>query len=180
MKLIFKIEFRAQRTWLRRTLALLGVISSFILPSSTLGQEYTYDAHGRVQSVSYADGTVVTFCFDPANNRTRRVVSIASANCTPTNQAPSAADDIGFGFENQAVIVQVLLNDSDPDQDALTITSVSSATPSGTPSHNGSTVSFNAPAAGSYSFTYTITDGALTSSATVLFTALERCGGLPC
>jgi large repetitive protein len=54
----------------------------------------------------------------------------------------------------------VLSNDSDPDGDPLTITSVSPVTGGGSASLNGSTISFTPGAsAGIDSFSYTVSDG---------------------
>jgi outer membrane protein OmpA-like peptidoglycan-associated protein len=77
------------------------------------------------------------------------------------NGAPLAADDaVTVEFEAAASVVDVLANDSDPDNDTLTITAVS------TPMHGSAEIGAGGvsytPAAGysgSDSFTYTISDG---------------------
>ena len=77
------------------------------------------------------------------------------------NGAPLAADDaLTVDFESAATVIDVLANDSDPDNDALTITAVS------TPMHGTAVIGAGGvsytPAAGysgSDSFTYTISDG---------------------
>ena len=75
--------------------------------------------------------------------------------------APSAVDDaITVDFESAATVIDVLANDSDPDNDTLTITAVS------TPMHGTAVISAGgvsytpmAGYSGSDSFTYTISDG---------------------
>lgn len=131
-------------------------------------------------TVSYADGTVVTFCFDAAGNRIRRVVSTAAFNCGPVNQAPTATDDLIGGVVGQQVQLQLLLNDSDPDLDPITITSVSAVSPSGSVVNNAGAYYFTALDVDTYTFTYTIEDpGGRSDTATVAFFAIEECGGFP-
>ena len=92
---------------------------------------------------------------------------------TPVNDAPVAVNDSGFSVAaGSALTVQataLLANDSDPEGSALSITGVGGAV--------GGTVALNAQGqivytatsgfAGAGSFTYTVSDGALTSTATV-------------
>lgn len=89
------------------------------------------------------------------------------------NTGPSAADDaITVDFESSANLIAVLANDSDPENDPLTITAVSA------PAHGVATIGSGgvlyAPAAGYSgpdSFTYTISDGhGGTATATVSVT----------
>jgi len=139
-------------------------------------QDYAYDVHGRLITVSYAGGTVVTFCYDDAGNITRRAVGAAAVTCAGPNTAPTANDDTAFGYAGQSALIAVLSNDTDPQNDALSIDSVSGASPSGSPSVSGGVISFTPPTAGAFTFTYTISDtGGLTDSATVTFTALTPC-----
>lgn len=88
------------------------------------------------------------------------------------NRAPLAVNDSATVDRNAtAVSIPVLANDSDPDGDALTITTVS-APANGTATISGSNVLYTPRAGftGSDSFTYTISDGALTATATVNIT----------
>ena len=89
------------------------------------------------------------------------------------NGVPVAADDaVTVGFESSANIIDVLANDSDPENDALTITGVS-APANGSASIAAGGISYT-PAAGftgTDSFSYTISDGnGGTASATVTVT----------
>ena len=94
----------------------------------------------------------------------------------PVNDAPTAVDDDALAAEDTttAVVIDVLANDSDPDNDAvLTITTVTQGANGATVTTDGATVSYT-PAAnfdGTDTFTYTITDGAGgTATATVTVT----------
>ena len=89
------------------------------------------------------------------------------------NNGPSAADDVAtVDYESAPTLIDVLANDSDPDNDPLTITAVS------TPAHGTAQIASGGisytPAAGysgNDSFTYTISDGrGGTASASVTVT----------
>ena len=91
---------------------------------------------------------------------------------TDVNEAPVAVDDTGETDEDTAVTIDVLANDSDVDAgDTLSITATPDGS-NGTTTTNGSTVTYtpNADYVGSDSFTYTVSDGDLTASATVTVT----------
>ncbi|MFN7782067.1 MAG: Ig-like domain-containing protein [Lysobacterales bacterium] len=88
------------------------------------------------------------------------------------NRAPLAANDSATVDRNaSAVSIAVLGNDSDPDGDTLTITATT-APANGTATISGRNVLYTPRAGfvGSDSFTYTISDGALTATATVSVT----------
>ncbi len=51
---------------------LLGIATSTSVADQV---SYTYDALGRLKTVSYTDGTVVEYHYDPAGNRTSQIVS---------------------------------------------------------------------------------------------------------
>jgi len=108
----------------------------------------------------------------------------ASANVQVTvnavvNLAPVSVDDNAVTQENTSVSVDVLGNDFDPEGEALTVTSVSGAA-------NG-TVSIEANGKLGYlpnrrfkgedSFTYSVTDGTLTSTARVTVQVQKKTGG---
>jgi hypothetical protein len=78
----------------------------------------------------------------------------------PVNDAPVAVDDSASTQPDTAVIINVLDNDSDPENDPLTITAVTQGS-KGSVSHNGTTVTYmpNANESGGDTFTYTISDG---------------------
>lgn len=78
----------------------------------------------------------------------------------PTNRAPTAVDDNAMGMENMSTDVEVLANDTDPDNDALIITSVTKPS-MGDAVISGSIVVYTPMMDwfGDDSFTYTISDG---------------------
>jgi outer membrane protein OmpA-like peptidoglycan-associated protein len=88
------------------------------------------------------------------------------------NRAPLAVDDSATVDRNASnVAINVLANDSDPDGDAITISQV--GTPAnGSVSIAGGALVYTPRAAfvGAESFTYTISDGSLTATATVNIT----------
>jgi hypothetical protein len=89
----------------------------------------------------------------------------------PPNEPPNAADDTATAAEDGSVVLAVLGNDTDPEGQALSITSTTAAS-NGATSVNGSTITYT-PApdfAGTDSFAYSITDGFNTASATVTVT----------
>jgi len=88
---------------------------------------------------------------------------------TSNNQAPVAVNDSVTIQEDQVISINVLANDSDINNDFLTVTSTT------TPTNGTVTVTLDysidytpdAEFSGSDSFTYTVSDGALTATATV-------------
>ena len=88
---------------------------------------------------------------------------IALMRQSPGNRGPVAVNDAATTLLNTTLPIQVLANDSDPDNDPLTITAVTQ------PAHgtvtNTNTVATYTPATGYLgldSFTYTISDGRIT------------------
>lgn len=80
---------------------------------------------------------------------------------TPTNQAPKAVADSATAAYGQSVRIDVLSNDSDPDNDTLTVQSFTNPA-HGTVSKDSQNVLTYTPAigfSGTDSFTYTISDG---------------------
>ena len=90
------------------------------------------------------------------------------------NDAPLAADDVATTPEDTAVTVDVLSNDTDVDGDSLTVASVTQGANGSVSINVDGTVSY-APSPdfnGSDSFTYELSDGALTDTAAVSITVL--------
>ena len=55
----------------RIAFALLGVgLTLPFITQSALADTYTYDAQGRVSSVTLSNGAVTYYCYDAAGNRT--------------------------------------------------------------------------------------------------------------
>ena len=89
------------------------------------------------------------------------------------NDAPHAADDTATTLEDTPVVINVLANDSDPDGDPLTISSVSQ--PLNGTAAISSTVIVYTPTLNFFGvevLTYTISDGSLTDSASITVTVV--------
>jgi hypothetical protein len=101
-------------------------------------------------------------------------VSVWELRVEGVNRAPTAGDDIAGGAQGMTLVIpaiKLLANDSDADEDALSLISVNSPSAGGgTVMLTGTnTVAYTAPLTGSSdSFTYTVSDGrGGTASATV-------------
>jgi large repetitive protein len=86
----------------------------------------------------------------------------ALATVTTANAPPQANDDAMNTRTNTPVVIDVLQNDRDPNNDALTVTGVTQPSPAGLVTLLAGVVTFTpAPAfAGPATFTYSISDGA--------------------
>jgi len=121
-----------------------------------------------------SDGSTYYFAVTAYDPNGLESLPSGEVSYTPTgNQPPVAVDDSAVTDEGKPVTISVLSNDSDPDNgpSALTIQSVGGAA-NGTTSVAGNGVTYS-PAPGFYgvdSFSYTISDGDLSASATVTVT----------
>ncbi|MEL7143213.1 MAG: Ig-like domain-containing protein [Cyanobacteria bacterium J06643_4] len=88
------------------------------------------------------------------------------------NDAPVADDDVAVTEQNTPIQIPVLANDSDIDADSLSVSSVGSASNGSVVIGSNGNVEYtpNQDFAGSDSFTYTVSDGELTDTATVSVT----------
>jgi hypothetical protein len=137
---------------------------------------------GHGTAVINGDGTVTytptenyngvdrfTYTASDGNGGFDRTVTVT---VTPVNDAPVANDDSAGTLEDTSVTIDVLANDSDVDGDTLTVTGVTDPS-HGTVVINGDgTVTYTPDGDynGSDSFSYTISDGALTDTAAVSVT----------
>lgn len=90
-----------------------------------------------------------------------RITNVASTDCGPAvNRLPDANDDETRTASGAAVTIAVLANDSDPDEDDLTITAVTQPA-NGSVTNHGGAVTYQPQSgfAGADVFTYTISDG---------------------
>ena len=145
------------------TYALSGSVDSFTVDDST-GQIRVADGatldHEEPSSNSYFVTVTAT---DPSNASDSISVDIT---VTDVNEAPNPTDDAATTDEDVAVNIRVLTNDKDPEGDALSVRLRSrprngSATVDATT--NEVTYTPNAHYHGADSFTYTVSDGGLTS-----------------
>ena len=133
---------------------MLSTSASFATPGSS--NSYSYDALGRLVKVVLNDGgtngaTTITYTYDAAGNRTQSITS------TSSNTAPTAANDSISTSASTAVTYDPRINDTDPQGDYLTISSIVA----GTGPHHGTVVINSGGNLGHlypHSFGYTGTD----------------------
>ena len=102
-----------------------------------------------------------SFTYDISDGNDTATATVTITVIDPTNDAPTAVNDTVNGIEDQAVVIAAIANDTDPNGDSLTISSVTQPS-SGTVQLNpDQTISYTpAPNTnGPDSFTYTISDG---------------------
>ncbi|WP_442316476.1 cadherin-like domain-containing protein, partial [Vibrio parahaemolyticus] len=115
------------------------------------------------------DDTEVSFTFDIIDDEDIVVSGSANLDILPINDAPNAENDVITTEEDTAVTIDVLVNDSDVEGDALSIQSASVPSEQGSVDIVDGKLVFT-PAEnfhGDAEITYTLTDGALTDQATV-------------
>ncbi|MGF1523392.1 MAG: Ig-like domain-containing protein, partial [Leptolyngbyaceae cyanobacterium] len=145
-----------------------GDALTFSVTSDVSNGELVFNADGSFDYTPAAD-------FNGADSFTYEVTdgeftATATADITinPVNDAPVAQDDVAGTSENTATTIDVLANDSDVDGDALTVSAGTAG--NGTTEVNADgTVTYTPDAgfSGTDSFTYEVSDGALTDTATV-------------
>jgi hypothetical protein len=104
-------------------------------------------------------------------------VTVQVAAATSSNKAPLANDDSAIVAKGSSVTIAVLANDSDPEGASLTVVAVNQGVKGSVTINSNGTLTYT-PAKSfksSDSFAYTISDGALTASATV-FISLDSSG----
>ena len=95
--------------------------------------------------------------------------AIVELTVNPVNDSPIASNDNANTNVNQVVDISVVNNDTDVDGDSLSVSDVTAAANGNVTITRSGSVAYtpNAGFSGSDSFTYTVTDGELTDSATV-------------
>lgn len=145
----------------------VGALALVVAAPAVADVQYVYDSAGRLVKAIYSNGVTIEYRYDAAGNRTQ-IVTTAVANSPPVAVNDSATTGV-----STAIDISVRANDSDPNGNPLTITSLGTPTGgSATILGAGTYVRYTAPAsAGVKTFTYTISDGAGgTASATVSVT----------
>ncbi len=126
---------------------------------------------GVTPPAAASDGgyTITTRATHPATGSTGSATLNHVLAATTSNRAPVAIDDTGSTSAGQAVVVPILVNDSDPDGDRLSIAAI------GTPAKGTVSVSpdgmltyrAGSKSRGDDSFPYTVSDGRASASARV-------------
>lgn len=132
-----------------------------LLAGAALAESYTYDTLGRLTRIDFDDGSHVEFTHDDSGNRNQ----VKAVNDPPTalNDSITTNEDVSKTFDPRD-------NDSDPDYDAMIITGKTNGSKGIVVIEPGGVDLTYSPynnANGSDSFTYTISDGSQTDTATV-------------
>jgi hypothetical protein len=153
---------RAQLVSLLATTSVLSMFAASASAQQTTAT-YTYDALGRLKVVDRAAAGKATYAYDAADNRSS-VVVVAST-------LPTAANDTVVTAYNTSVTISVLVNDNDPDGNALSVTQINGQTAAagtaitvtgGTATLNANkTITFTPTSgtSGTSNFSYTISNG---------------------
>ena len=112
---------------------------------------------------------VDSFAYTLSDGKGGSRMTTVSVTVAPENDTPQAADDLLVLDEDSQAPLAVLLNDQDVDGDILTITGVTQGALGSVTIELGGALHYapRSNANGSDSFTYTVSDGAATSAATV-------------
>ncbi len=113
-----------------------------------------------------------SFTFVARDGASNSVPATISLQINPVNDAPVAVDDAASTYQDTAVLIPLLANDSDVDSSSFWIESIDTPAHGTLVNHGNGTVTYT-PAAGYLdgdSFGYTVTDGALSDNATVSIT----------
>lgn len=160
------------------------LLAALSTPCLTLAETttYEYDALGRLIQVTKDDGTVVDYDYDAAGNRKNKETSIGGSGGggEPTNNPPAAANDsVLINIEVGVRILNLTANDSDPDGDTLTVTSVTQPSNSNVVILSGGDVRIFAETRGLDAFVYTVSDGnGGTDTGVVTVNVWGRTGGV--
>ncbi|MCU0901738.1 MAG: Hint domain-containing protein, partial [Cypionkella sp.] len=131
-----------------------------INPDGTITYSPDRDYNGPSDTITYT----VT---DPDGNTSTSTVTVTIEN---VNDAPIAENDYVSTDAATPVLINVLENDTDADGDPLTITGVTASADGVATINDDGTITFtpNPGFTGSTSVTYTVTDGVLSDTATVV------------
>jgi gliding motility-associated-like protein len=161
----------------------ISITNTFGLP---MGATATFSGNNITFNPPSGGSGTYTFSYIITDNGTPALLDTATVSITISacNQKPNAANDVNSGACNSAVITNVLSNDSDPDAgQTISITNTFGLPAGATTTFSGNNITFNPPAGGSgtYTFSYIITDNgspALLDTATLSIT-LSACNQSP-
>ena len=176
----------------------LAVMTLFVLCATHAdGQSYQYDQRGRLHLVTYSDCSSIQYDYDASGNRTERIVLAGAGDCAG-NRRPIAVDDALTMAPGESKLFDLRLAhggvdaDSDPDESDPSVLRITAVTQGNVPAASGGAaaivlqsddqyVRVTAPnAAGTYQFTYTLSDPqGLTDQGQVQLTVMSNGGGDP-
>ena len=154
-----------------------GLVIRALSPSPASGSASITSNRIRYVPAPNHSGTV-TFGYRACDSFSRCAESTVAVRIEPVNDSPTARNDSASVDAGKSVSINVLANDSDPDGDQLTVTSVGSSD-KGVATTSGSAVTYTARpgTSGTDSFTYRVCDpGGACAQATVTVTirAVQR------
>jgi YD repeat-containing protein len=148
--------------------------------SPSIGTATALTGPPRIRYVATAAAGQRTFTYTISDGHGQSHSATVTVTVTSSNQPPVANPDTASATPFGSTSIMVLSNDTDPNNNTLTVTAV--GTPTGgsvSIGPGGGYVIYNPPAmAGTYTFSYTISDGAggsASSSVTVFVENLEGC-----
>lgn len=133
----------------------------------------------RIRYTAPSSAGARTFNYTISDGQGHTSTATVTVTVLSSNQPPVAADDWTSASPGFSTTIFVTSNDTDPDNNALTVTAVGTPT-GGTVAigSGGAYVIYNAPSGtGAYSFTYTISDGAGGTSTATVYVEVETVEG---
>ncbi|HSA76989.1 MAG TPA: Ig-like domain-containing protein [Nitrosarchaeum sp.] len=132
-----------------------------------LNGTFTYAPNSNFNSID-------SFTYVATNGTHNSNNATVTLSVNPINDAPIGQNNTATTPENTSVIISVLNNDSDVDGDSLTVSSITQGA-NGTVTTNGTITTYTPQPNfhGVDSFTYTVSDGLLTDTATVTVTVTQ-------
>lgn len=149
-----------------------GDLLSYSITAGNNDGLFSIDAKGKISTTGPLDFETVSqhlLTVEVSDGKLKDSATV-TVNVNNVNEAPVAGDDSAETEEDVPVTINVLNNDTDVDS-AISVSAVTQGA-NGTVSTNGTTIVYTPSAGynGADSFTYTVTDGQLTDTATVSVT----------
>lgn len=154
-----------------------GDLSSEVSWNSSIDGYLGQNASIQTDTLSPGAHQITASVVDSVSNNGSDMVSVTISDPLQNNP-PVANDDSANVDQDSSVNISVLSNDTDQDDDSLTISSVTQGA-NGSVTNNGSTVTYTPDASfvGSDSFTYSISDGNGGSDSATVDITVDPTGG---
>ena len=148
-------------------------VDSFTDPSNGTLVEENDGTFSYTPDADFNGSDSFTYTVDDGNGGTD--TATVTITVDPVNDAPAAGDDSATTDQDTEVDIDLLNNDSDVDEDSLSISQLNQPSNGSVVDNGDGTVTYT-PDAGFFgvdTFTYTVSDGSLTDTATVDVTVNE-------